>query len=161
MFIAEPNDYYRTYGNVTATEIVEQAKAIIANSLKRPGETFTHPDSVRTFLQLQLSNLKREVFSCLFLDNKHRLIEYRELFFGTIDGASVYPREIVKLALELNAAAVILAHNHPSGDPEPSQADINITSKIKDALSLMDIRTLDHIIVGHGESVSFAEKGLL
>ena len=101
------------------------------------------------------------VFACLFLDNRHRVIKYEELFRGTIDGASVHPREVVKRALHHNSAAVILAHNHPSGVAEPSLADEAITRRLKDALSLVDVRVLDHFVVAAGESVSFAERGLL
>ena len=97
----------------------------------------------------------------MFLDNRHRLIAYEELFHGTIDGASVHPREVVKSALRYNAAAVILAHNHPSGVAEPSQADQRITKRLQDALTLVDIRVLDHFVVGDGEPVSFAERGLI
>jgi DNA repair protein RadC len=102
-----------------------------------------------------------EVFCCLFLDNRHRLIAFDELFRGTIDGASVHPREVVRQALQRNAAAVILAHNHPSGVAEPSQADELITHRLKDALALVDIRVLDHLIVGDSRCTSFAERGLL
>jgi DNA repair protein RadC len=101
------------------------------------------------------------VFCCLYLDKRHRLIQYQELFRGTIDGASVHPREIVKLALQRNSAAVIIAHNHPSGVPEPSQADELITQRVKEALALVDIRLLDHIIIGDGASVSLAERGFI
>ena len=101
------------------------------------------------------------MFCCLYLDKRHRLIQFQELFRGTIDGASVHPREIVKQALQRNAAAVIIAHNHPSGVAEPSQADELITQRVKEALGLVDIRLLDHIIVGDGASVSLAERGLI
>jgi DNA repair protein RadC len=101
------------------------------------------------------------VFACLFLDNRHRVIEYRELFNGTIDGASVHPREVVRQALTANAAAVIFAHNHPSGVAEPSRADELLTRRLKEALALVDIRVLDHLVVGDGDAVSFAERGLL
>jgi DNA repair protein RadC len=97
----------------------------------------------------------------LFLDNRHRVIDYRELFRGTIDGASVHPREVVRSALDLNAAAVIFAHNHPSGVAEPSQSDLRITQRLKDALALIDVRVLDHLIIGEGEGTSLAERGLL
>ena len=102
---------------------------------------------------------QREVFAVLFLDSQHRLIQYKELFYGTIDAAAIYPREIVKAALKVNAAACILAHNHPSGVTEPSQADILITSRIKKALDLVDVRLLDHFVVGDGSPVSLAERG--
>ena len=101
------------------------------------------------------------MFCCLYLDNRHRLIAFDELFRGTIDGASVHPREVVKQALARNAAAVILAHNHPSGVAEPSQADELITQRLKEALALVDIRLLDHVIVGDGNCLSFAERGLI
>ena len=95
------------------------------------------------------------------LDSRHRVIAFEELFRGTLDGASVYPREVVKLALEHNAAALILVHNHPSGDPEPSMADRNLTTKLQDALNLVGVRTLDHVVVGHDDCVSLAERGYL
>lgn len=125
------------------------------------GEAITDPLITRRFLTCKLSRHRREVFACMFLDNQHRLIVYEELFFGTIDGASVHPREVVKRALETNAAAVIFAHNHPSGIAEPSQADQRITDRLKSALLLIDVRVLDHMIVGDGEVMSFAERGLL
>ena len=121
----------------------------------------SNPGTVRKFLKLKLTEQEREVFAVLFLDNQHRLIEYEELFFGTIDGASVHPREVAKSALKHNAAAVIFAHNHPSGLAEPSQADQRITDRLKSALSLLDIRVLDHMIVGDAAVFSFAERGLL
>ena len=125
------------------------------------GETLLNPTRTRRFLKSKLRSYQQEVFACLFLDNQHRVIKFEELFQGTIDGASVYPREVVKKALKLNAAAVILAHNHPSGLSVPSQADIRITEKLKSALLLVDVRVLDHMIVGDGEFLSFAEAGLL
>lgn len=121
----------------------------------------TSPDATRDYLKLRLRGLPHEVFACLFLDNRHRVIEYRELFRGTIDGASVHPREVVTEALRWNAAAVIFAHNHPSGVAEPSQADLRITRRLCDACDLIDVRVLDHIIIGEGEGTSFAERGLL
>jgi DNA repair protein RadC len=125
------------------------------------GEAITDPAMTRRFLKCKLSRHRREVFACMFLDNQHRLILYEELFFGTIDGASVHPREVVRRALETNAAAVIFAHNHPSGIAEPSQADQRITDRLKSSLLLVDVRVLDHMIVGEGEVMSFAERGLL
>lgn len=125
------------------------------------GEALTSSGSTRVFLRSRLRDLPHEVFACLFLDNRHRVLAFEELFRGTIDGASVYPREVVKAALRHNAAAVILAHNHPSGVAEPSRADTRLTERLRDALSLVDIRVLDHVIVGEGEPVSFAERGLL
>ena len=113
------------------------------------------------YLQAQLRDRQSEVFCCLFLDNRHRVLAFEELFRGTLNGTAVYPREIVKRALKLNAAAVILAHNHPSGVAEPSRADELLTSRLKEALTLVDVRLLDHLIVGDGETVSFSERGLL
>jgi DNA repair protein RadC len=127
----------------------------------RAGPLLASPKATRDFLTARLRDLEHEVFCCLYLDKRHRLIQFEELFRGTIDGASVHPREIVKLALQKNAAAVIVAHNHPSGVAEPSQADEMITQRVKEALALVDIRLLDHIIVGDGASVSLAERGLL
>lgn len=125
------------------------------------GQIFTSPQTVKAYLQAELRHQPREVFAILLLDSQHRLLAYKELFKGTIDGASVYPREVVKIALANNAAAVILAHNHPSGIAEPSQADRRITGRLKEALGLVDIRVLDHLVVGDGEVVSFAERGIL
>lgn len=119
------------------------------------------PEQVRDFLSLHFAGQQQEVFSVLMLDNRNHLIVCRDMFMGTIDGAAVYPREVVKACLSLNAAAVILAHNHPSGDPEPSSADIAITRKLTDALGLVDIRVLDHLVVGQGVQVSLAERGLM
>lgn len=120
-----------------------------------------NPRAVRDYLAVHYAGLEREVFGCLFLDNRHRLIAVEEMFLGTVDGASVHPREVVKRALKLNAAAVILAHNHPSGVAEPSQADELITARIRDALALVDIRVLDHLVVGGSAVVSLAERGLI
>jgi DNA repair protein RadC len=117
--------------------------------------------AVRDFLTVHLGSLEHEVFAVLLLDARNRLIEFVELFRGTIDGASVYPREVVKLALTKNAAAVLIAHDHPSGVSEPSHADELITRRLKDALALVDIRLVDHIIIAGGEAVSFADRGLL
>ena len=150
------------YHPASPDHILEQAQEILTYRLTRPETTaFTSPEDTKQFLKLKLGEAEREIFACLFLDNRHRLIEYQELFYGTIDGASVHPREVVKAALQVNAAAVILAHNHPSGVAEPSKADEAITTRLKDSLSLVDIRVLDHLIVGSDNPVSFAERGLL
>ena len=125
------------------------------------GASLTHPEQARELLVARLRDRPHEVFACVFLDNRHRMLHYGELFRGTIDGAAVHPREVVREALERGAAAVILAHNHPSGVAEPSAADLSITRRLQEALALMDIRVLDHIVVGDGETVSFAERGLL
>ena len=139
---------------------VEIARRQLAESL-RAGPSLASPRATCDFLTAKLRDLEHEVFCCLYLDKRHRLIQFEEVFRGTIDGASVFPREIVKLALQRNCAAVIVAHNHPSGVAEPSQADELITHRVKDALALVDIRLLDHIIIGDGVSVSLAERGLV
>ncbi|MBU1192125.1 MAG: DNA repair protein RadC [Gammaproteobacteria bacterium] len=139
---------------------LELGRRYLLADLQR-GDALANPDSTRRFLQSRLRGYPHEVFACLFLDNRHRVIEYEALFRGTIDGASVHPREVVKTALAHNAAAVILAHNHPSGVAEPSQADLHLTRRLREALGLVDIRVLDHLVIGDGEVVSFAERGLL
>ncbi len=138
---------------------LEMGRRHLFESVRR-GDVLSSPQDTRAFLTLQLRDAPSEVFACLFLDNRHRVIAFEELFQGTIDGANVHPREVVKRALHHNAAALILAHNHPSGVAEPSQADRRITNRLKDALALIDVRVLDHIVVGD-EVVSFAERGLL
>ncbi|CAK2132695.1 MULTISPECIES: RadC family protein, partial [Vibrio] len=138
-------------------ELLERAAEALAAKYKREG-TFTNPTNVKEYLKLKLGAHDREVFAVMFLDNQHQLISFEELFFGTIDAASIYPREVLKAALNHNAAAVVFAHNHPSGIAEPSQADRRITQRLVDALKLVDIRVLDHIVVGE-DCVSFAEKG--
>lgn len=125
------------------------------------GAAIKSPADTETFLLARLRDRPYEVFCCLYLDNRHRVILFEEMFRGTIDGANVYPREVVKMALEVNAAAVILAHNHPSGVADPSQADERITKRVKAALQLMDIRLLDHLVIGDGISTSLASRGLL
>lgn len=125
------------------------------------GPVLGSPDAVARFLVARLRDRPYEVFCCLYCDNRHRLIAFEELFRGTIDGASVHPREVVRQALAHNAAAVLLAHNHPSGHPQPSQADELITQRVREALALVDIRLLDHLIVAGPRALSFAEKGLL
>jgi DNA repair protein RadC len=127
----------------------------------RKGEGLTSPELTREFLLSSLRDRQQEQFACLFLDSQHRVISFETLFYGTIDAACVYPREVVKRCLAHNAAAVILAHNHPSGVAEPSQADQRITQRLVSALELVDIRVLDHFVVGDGELVSFAERGML
>lgn len=140
--------------------VLEMARRHLSASM-REGELLTSPDLVRSYLSAQLRHKAHEIFAVLFLDNQHRLIAYDEIFFGTIDGASIYPREIVKKALARNAAAAILAHNHPSGLAEPSQSDRRITQRLQEALDLVGVRVIDHMVVGDSEVVSFAERGLL
>jgi len=148
------------YLPATADQILEATRRIVDLKVQR-GAPFNAPEVVKEYLGAKLAGFEHEVFAVLFLDNRHRLIDYVEMFRGTIDSASVYPREVVKEALKRNAAAVILSHNHPSGNAEPSQADRTLTGRLKDALGLVDVRTLDHIVVAGLERVSFAELGLL
>lgn len=140
--------------------VLEMSRRHMESTLSR-GDAITDAATTKHYLQQRLRAYPYEVFACLFLDNKHRMIAFDELFRGTIDSANVYPREVVKQALTHNAAAVIFAHNHPSGIAEPSNADYAITDRLKSALNTVDIRVLDHIVVGDGEVVSFAEMGKL
>ncbi len=140
--------------------VLEMSRRYLQESLQR-GDALTQPSVTRAFLSTHLRGYAHEVFGSIFLDNQHRIIQFEELFHGTIDGASVYPREVVKKALFHNAAAVIFAHNHPSGIAEPSRADRQITEKLINALALFDIRVLDHFIIGDGDAYSFAEHGLI
>lgn len=138
----------------------ELARRYYSESLPS-GESIRSPADTEAFLQAHMQHLEHELFCCLFLDNRHRVLRFDKLFRGTIDGTSVYPREVVKEALAVNAAAVILAHNHPSGVAEPSQADERITKRLKSALELVDIRLLDHLIIGDGRATSLASRGLV
>ena len=140
--------------------VLEMGRRHLAESLQR-SDALTDPALTRAYLRQRLRDYRHEVFACLYLDNQHRVIEYEELFRGSIDGASVYPREVVKAAIARNAAALIFAHNHPSGIAEPSRADRAITERLRDALQLVDIRVLDHLVIGDAEVVSFAERGWL
>jgi len=152
--------------NNTKLSKKETEDAIIANALaildsrRNYLDPISSPEEMRNYLRLKISQKEYEVFCCIFLDQRHKVIDIEEMFRGTIDGASVYPREVVKAALKNNAAAVIFAHNHPSGEAEPSSADKQITTRLKDALALVDIRVLDHFIIGN-DVVSFAERGLI
>jgi DNA repair protein RadC len=157
-FCREPGLGLARYAELQAA--VELARRQLSETL-RAGPSLASPRATRDFLSSELRDLEHEVFCCLYLDKRHRLIQFQKLFRGTIDGASVHPREIVKLALQHNSAAVIIAHNHPSGIAEPSQADEMITQRVKEALGLVDIRLLDHIVIGDGVSVSLAERGLI
>ena len=144
----------------TLRALPELARRYYAEALPR-GETIRSPTDTAEYLQARMRHLEHELFCCLFLDNRHRVLKFDEMFRGTIDGTSVYPREVVKEALAVNAAAVILAHNHPSGVAEPSQADERITQRLKSALALVDIRLLDHLVIGNGEATSLAARGML
>ena len=153
-------DLTGTHRAATPDEILAEARSLIKKRLRR-GTLLTSPRAAHEFLTLHYAHLEHEVFAVLFLDTRHRLINCRDLFRGTVDGAAVHPREVVKEALASNAAAVILAHNHPSGIAEPSQADEIITTRLRDALALVDIRVLDHLIVSGSTVTSLAERGVL
>jgi DNA repair protein RadC len=140
--------------------VLEMSRRHLREKLSRDS-AITNPGQTRDYLSIRLAGYPHEVFACLFLDNRHRVIEFEELFRGTIDGASVHPREVVRRAIAHNAAAIILTHNHPSGVAEPSEADRQITRRLQEALALIDVRVLDHIVVAAGESVSLAERGLM
>jgi DNA repair protein RadC len=133
----------------------------VLEARNRKGQVLGSPTETQAYLRLRLAERPNEVFACLYLDNRHRVLALEELFQGTIDGASVHPREVVRRALEYRAGAVIVAHCHPSGVAEPSQADLRVTERLKSALSLVDVRVLDHVIVATEGAVSFAERGLL
>lgn len=153
-------------GTYVVTEpVTEQDLLRIANQIARQklakGEAITDKHLAQQALQTLLQSREHEVFAMLFLDNQHRILAYEELFRGTLSSASVYPREVVKRALALNAAALMLVHNHPSGHPEPSRADIEITQRLQSALSLVDIRTLDHLVVASNGVVSLKERGYM
>ncbi|WP_111748800.1 RadC family protein [Salinisphaera orenii] len=141
-------------------QTVQQALTIIERSMQA-GDLLSTPDMTRNYLRLKLAGYECEVFGAVFLTTRHRVIDNKVMFRGTIDGAAVYPREIAKEALSLNAAALILYHNHPSGTSEPSRADRDLTGRIRDALALFDMRILDHLIVTESESTSMAERGLI
>src|SRR5882724_1440109 len=157
-FCAMPGMGPAKYAQLQAT--LAMARRHLGKALER-GKPLTDPVATRKYLQARFRDLPHEVFSCLYLDNRNRVIAFEDLFRGTIDGASVHPREVVRAALKHNAAALIFAHNHPSGVAEPSDADRRLTRRLADALALVDIRVLDHFVVGDGEVSSFAERGWL
>lgn len=146
------------YLPATADQIVEAARQVVDQRMIR-GTSFKDPSVARGFFRDKLAGLEREVFAAAFLDTRHRLIEFVELFHGTIDGTEVHPREVVRHSLLHNAAAVIVAHNHPSGEVEPSAADRAVTMRLKQALALVDVRLLDHVIVGGTQSLAMAQHG--
>jgi len=150
---------YKLTGNTTEQDVLAAAEGILGERLKRQG-SIGSPTDANDFLRMRLGALSHEEFHILWLDNRHRIIDCQKLFTGTIDGASIYPREVVRAALSVNACAAILAHNHPSGIAEPSAADRAITNELRDALRLIGVRILDHIVVG-AECVSMAGRGLL
>jgi DNA repair protein RadC len=151
-------DGRRRYQPATADQIIDAARQVVDQRMQR-GTVFTDPSIASGFFRDKLAGLEREVFAVAFLDTKHRLIDYAELFFGTIDGAEGHPREVVRGALLNNAAALLVSHNHPSGNVEPSAADRAVTSQLRSALTLVDVRLLDHIVVGGHETCSLAARG--
>lgn len=151
---------YRVEGDVSREEIVKFAQKLLSRRFRR-GTTLGSTSAAKDYFCLKLAEYEHEVFAALYLDSQHRILAFEEVFNGTIDGCSVYPREVAKRALANNAAAVIFVHNHPSGIPEPSDADRSITQRLKQALELFDVRVLDHFIVGGDQVVSFAQRGLL
>jgi DNA repair protein RadC len=140
--------------------VLEMGQRYLKERMNR-GDVLSSAEDSKQYLVSRLRGQAQEVFCCLYLDNRHRVLGFEELFHGTINGAAVYPREVVKRVIAHNAVAVILAHNHPSGIAEPSEADQVLTTRLKAALDLVDVRVLDHIIIGDGDPVSFAERGLL
>ena len=160
LFVEQEPGNYLISKPVTIDQLCNITSDLLAQHFEL-GEALTSPAKSFGFLQAKLALMEHEVFGCLFLNSQNQVLAYEELFRGTIDAASVYPREVIKRALHQNAAAVILCQNHPSGTPEPSQADQSITNRLKEALALVDVRVLDHVVVGGSESVSFAERGLI
>ena len=158
-FIRDGAGGYQFTRNVSANELCQIALTELGSVIER--DALSNPANTRNYLRLRLGRAECEFFGAIFLDNRHRVIACEELFRGTIDGASVYPREVVKDALRHNAAAIIFYHNHPSGVCEPSQADRTITQRLTEALAIVDIRVLDHYVVSQDDSVSFAERGLI
>ena len=156
----EKEGFYSVSESVSEHDIVEFARFIIAKQFKR-GTTITSPEASIEYLQSQIGHYQHEVFAALFLDSKHRVIAFEELFTGTNDQASVYPREVAKRALHHNAAAIIFTHNHPSGITDPSQADISLTNTLVSAMKLLGVRALDHIVVANNQSQSLAELGYI
>ncbi len=165
LFSADQRSFCQAHGlgeakYVQLQAVLEMSCRYLDEEMKR-GDALTSPGATRRFLQARLRDRQQEIFALLLLDNQHRVLQFAELFFGTLDAASVYPREVVQTVLKYNAAAVILCHNHPSGVAEPSRADRSLTDRICAALGLIDVRVLDHLVIGDGETVSFAERGWL
>ncbi|MBL7252023.1 JAB domain-containing protein [Alloalcanivorax marinus] len=157
-FVKSEKGLYQAFGPITPEAIVRTAAAILQESLVR-GDALTNPEDAARFLQMALANEKNEHFAVLFLNNKHQVLSFERLFFGTVDGTTVHPRVVVQKALEYNAASVILAHNHPSGHSEPSQADREVTDLLVKALKLIDVRVLDHLIVSQSGWESLSRRG--
>ncbi|EHJ5405859.1 DNA repair protein RadC [Salmonella enterica subsp. enterica serovar Wedding] len=146
---------------LSAQQTIREALTLLEHQLREPGAAFTSTQAARDWLRLRMAGLEREVFMVLYLNNQHQLLAHETLFTGTVNRTEVHPREVLKRALHFNAAAVILAHNHPSGDPAPSPEDRAITERLVQALALVDIRVPDHLIVGRNQVLSFAERGWL
>lgn len=157
LLVRDQDGQYRV---ASADEVLTQAWSVLAERVK-PGVMLSSPQEVKDYLRLEIGLLEYEVFCVVFLDSQHRIIELRQMFRGSVTQTSVYPREVVKESLALNAVSVILAHNHPSGSPDPSRADEMLTQTLKTALHLVDVRVLDHLVVTANATVSFAERGLL
>jgi len=158
--VQDTNKHYQTVQPMSLEQICSAMILLIEQQFERT-DYLVSSESTKSYLIAQLANLEQEVFSCLYLDNQHRVISYETLFYGTISEACVYPREVVKACLQHNAAAVIFAHNHPSGNPSPSQCDKQLTAHLIAALKTVDIRVLDHIVIGGAKATSFSETGLL
>lgn len=156
----EQNQAYNAKMTLSEQKTINKAKKILASKLKK-GHKLCSPNDVRDYITLKLGMLEHEVFCVLFLNNQNQVLQFDEVFSGTVNETPVYPREIVKRALYHNAASVILVHNHPSGETEPSSADMNVTSRLQKALKLIDIEVLDHMIVAGSKITSFAERGIL
>jgi DNA repair protein RadC len=148
------------YRPASSEEVLQQARRVLSQRVRR-GATMSSPEAVKDYLRVQLGVLEHEVFCVIFLDAQHRIVALKEMFRGTVTQTSVYPREVVKEALAVNAAAVILAHNHPSGVAEPSRADEFLTHSLRQALALVDVRVLDHLVVAGADVTSFVELGLM
>lgn len=159
LYVQDSNGDYEFQEPATDADIVKLAISIIQGDLEHR-DAFTSPDMTKDFLTLKLKGYEHEVFACMFLDSRHRLISFVEMFRGTIDTTQVHAREVIKEALKHNASAVIFSHNHPSGLAEPSQEDIKLTTHLKKVLANVDVRVLDHVVIGD-DSVSFAERGLI
>ena len=157
LLVREADGQYRP---ARAEEVLQQARWVLSHRVRR-GATMSSPQAVKDYLRVQIGVLEHEVFCVLFLDAQHRIIALKAMFRGTVTQTSVYPREVVKETLSLNAASVVLAHNHPSGAAEPSRADEFLTQALKSALALVDVRVLDHLVVAGADCVSFAERGLV
>jgi len=156
----EASGKYEARRALSSDQIIKAALKLVRGSMN-DSNPLTSPQHTRQYIALTLGTREQEVFACVWLNTKHRVIKMEELFYGTIDGATVYPREVVKRALILNAAAVIAVHNHPSGETKPSRSDEHITQQLKNALALVDVRLIDHLIVGGTEITSLAECGLV